>query len=104
MIVKEYADKEVKALKGISQELSYGIAQFIRILGPGYSDTHDNVDVAIRSYQASSRELKALKETADLGYSNIVWLRNEKGIIRCFRITSDLRWSLSKIYILSALQ
>ena len=88
MIVEEYADDESVALCDISRHLNGEISQTRRILGPDYGDMHDNIDVAIRGYQASSRALRALEETARLGYSKIVWLRNEKGLTRCFRITS----------------
>jgi len=87
MIVEDYATVEADALQQISQYLSDKIATFKEILGPDYGDMHDNLDVARRGYEVSGRELRGLEETTRLGYSKIVWLRNEAGVTRCFRIT-----------------
>ena len=90
MVVIEYAVAEAEALEALAKYFSYVISQTRGILGPNYGDYgmwHDNSDLAIQGYGASQRALQGYEETARLGYSKIVWLSNEKGDLRPFRMT-----------------
>lgn len=68
MIVEQDANDETLAPTAISRHLSSDISQTRCILVSDYGDMHNNFDIAIRGYQAFSRALRALEETARLSH------------------------------------